>query len=201
MSPDLPEPSERIIYREDGDLADGLRRRDPLAMEVLYERLGRQAFGLAYRILGDGPSAEDVVQEALLTVWRQAERIDTARGRINSFVMTLVHHKAVDALRVKRGQLARQVSVDFADVEKVGADFSERVLQSIASGEVRQSLSTLPEDQRRPIEMAYYEGLTHLEIADALGLPLGTVKSRLRLGLEKMRAAMKSGTGDELRRS
>jgi RNA polymerase sigma-70 factor, ECF subfamily len=170
-------------------------------MEVLYERLNRQAFGLAYRILGDGPSAEDVVQEALLTVWRQADRIDAARGRVNSFVMTLVHHKAIDALRVKRGQQARQVSVDFAAVEKVGADFSERVLQSIASGEVRDALNNLPDDQRRPIEMAYYEGLTHLEIAEALGLPLGTVKSRLRLGLEKLRSALRAGTGDELRRS
>ena len=115
--------------------------------------------------------------------------------------MTVVHHKAIDALRVKQGQQTRQVSVDFADVEKVGADFSERVLQSIASGEVREALTKLPEDQRRPIEMAYYEGLTHLEIADALGLPLGTVKSRLRLGLEKMRATMRTGFGDELRRS
>jgi len=196
MSPDLSHPSERSIYREDGELAEGLRRRDPLAMEVLYERLNRQAFGLAYRILGDGPSAEDVVQEALLTVWRQADRIDAARGRVNSFVMTLVHHKAIDALRVKRGQQARQVSVDFASVEKADADFSERVLESIAGGEVREAMSELPEDQRRPIEMAYFEGLTHIEIADALGLPLGTVKSRLRLGLEKMRAALKAGTGD-----
>jgi len=170
-------------------------------MEVLYERLGRQAFGLAYRILGDGPSAEDVVQEALLTVWRQADRIDSARGRLTSFVMTVVHHKAIDALRSKRGQQARQVSVDFAEVEKTGADFSDRVLQSIASGEVREALSKLPEDQRRPIQMAYYEGLTHLEIAEALRLPLGTVKSRLRLGLEKMRAVIRTGSGDELRRS
>jgi|SRR4029453_13081311 RNA polymerase sigma-70 factor (ECF subfamily) len=201
MSPDLSEPAERNIYGEDGDLADGLRRRDPLAMEVLYERLNRQAFGLAYRILGDGPSAEDVVQEALLTVWRQADRIDATRGKLNSLVMTVVHHKAIDALRIKRGQQARQVSVDFASVEKADADFSERVLQSIASGEVREALSRLPEDQRRPIEMAYFDGLTHIEIADALALPLGTVKSRLRLGLGKMRADLKAGTGDELRRS
>jgi RNA polymerase sigma-70 factor (ECF subfamily) len=170
-------------------------------MEILYERLGRQAFGLAYRILGDGPSAEDVVQEALLTVWRQADRIDAARGRLHSFVLTLVHHKAIDVLRVNRGQQARQISVDFAEGEKVGADFSERVLQSIASGEVRVALTRLPEEQRRPIEMAYYEGLTHLEIAAALDLPLGTVKSRLRLGLEKMRVALRPGSGDELRRS
>src|SRR4029450_4072782 len=103
MSPDLSEPAERNIYEEDGDLADGLRRRAPVAMEVLYGRLNRQAFGLAYRILGDGPSAEDVVQEALLTVWRQADRIDAARGPLNSFGMTLCHPQATDALPGERG--------------------------------------------------------------------------------------------------
>jgi len=200
-SPDLNEPAERSIFREDGDLAVGLRRRDPLAMEVLYDRLGRQAFGLAYRILGDGPAAEDVVQEAFLTVWRQADRIDAARGKLSSFVLTVVHHKAIDALRVKRGQVARQLPTDVADIEKSGADVSERVIQSLNRDEVRAALSAVPDDQRRAIEMAYYEGLTHLEIAEALGLPLGTVKSRLRLGLEKMRSALKSGFGDELRRS
>jgi len=201
MSPDLSGPSERNIYREDGDLAAGLRRREPLAMEILYDRLGRQAFGLAYRILGDGPSAEDVVQEAFLTLWRQAERIDAARGKLSSFVLTLVHHKAIDALRVKRGQLARQISSDLEQIERVGADVSERVLQSLSRDEVRTALAAVPDDQRRTIELAYYEGLTHVEIAQAEELPLGTVKSRLRLGLEKMRAALKTGFGDELRRS
>lgn len=170
-------------------------------MEVLYDRLGRQAFGLAYRILGDGPSAEDVVQEAFLTLWRQAERIDPARGRVSSFLLTMVHHKAIDALRAKRGQTARQQSIDLAEIEKTGADVSERVLQSLNRDEMRAALAAVPDDQRRAIEMAYYEGLTHLEIAEALGLPLGTVKSRLRLGLEKMRSALRAGSGDELRRS
>jgi RNA polymerase sigma-70 factor (ECF subfamily) len=170
-------------------------------MEVLYDRLGRQAFGLAYRILGDGPAAEDVVQEAFLTVWRQADRIDAARGKLSSFVLTVVHHKAIDTLRVKRGQVARQVPTDVADIEKAGADVSERVIQSLNHDEVRAALAAVPNDQRRAIEMAYYEGLTHLEIAEALGLPLGTVKSRLRLGLDKMRSALRSGSGDELRRS
>jgi RNA polymerase sigma-70 factor (ECF subfamily) len=169
-------------------------------MELLYDRLGGQAFGLAYRIMGDGPSAEDVVQEAFLTAWRQAERIDTARGKLSSFVLTLVHHKAIDALRARRGQVTRQVPVNVADIEKAGADVSERVLQSLNRDEVRAALAAVPEDQRRAIEMAYYEGLTHVEIAEALELPLGTVKSRLRLGLEKMRAVLKVGSGDELRR-
>jgi RNA polymerase sigma-70 factor (ECF subfamily) len=201
MCPDPTEPAERSIFREDGDLAAGLSRRDPLAMEVLYDRLARQAFGLAYRILGDGPAAEDVVQEAFLTVWRQADRIDVARGKLSSFVLTLVHHKAIDAVRARRGQVARQVSVDVADIEKAGADVSERVMQSLNRDEVRSALAAVPDDQRRTIEMAYYEGLTHVEIAEALGLPLGTVKSRLRLGLEKMRSALRAESSDELRRS
>jgi len=168
-------------------------------MEVLYDRLGRQAFGLAYRILGDGPSAEDVVQEAFLTLWRNAERIDAARGKLSSFLLTIVHHKAIDALRGRRGRTAGQLSMDIAEVEKTGADVADRVLLSLDRDGVRKALATVPDDQRRAIEMAYYQGLTHVEIAEALALPLGTVKSRLRLGLEKMRAALKHGTTDELR--
>lgn len=191
--PDLKDSDPRNTYSEDGDLAAGLRRREPLAMEVLYDRLNRQAFGLAYRILGDGPAAEDVVQEAFLTLWRQAERIDAARGKLSSFVLTLVHHKAIDALRARKGQVARQLSVEVADVEKTGADVSERVLQSLNRDEIRAALAAVPDYQRRPIELAYYEGLTHVEISQALDLPLGTVKSRLRLGLEKMRTALGIG--------
>jgi RNA polymerase sigma-70 factor (ECF subfamily) len=178
-----------------------LRRREPRAIEVLYDRLGRQAFGLAYRILGDGQSAEDVVQEAFLTLWRNAERIDRARGKLNSFLLTIVHHKAIDSLRAKRGQTVRQTSIEIAEIEKTGTDVADRVLLTLDRDEVRKALSAVPDDQRRAIEMAYYQGLTHVEIAEALNLPLGTVKSRLRLGLEKMRASLKPGTADELRRS
>ena len=161
-------------------------------MEMLYDRLGRHAFGLAYRILGDGPAAEDVAQEAFLTLWRQAERIDPARGKVSSFLLTMVHHKAIDALRAKRGQTARHLSIDVAEVEKTGADVADRVVLTLDRDEVRKALAAVPDDQRRAIEMAYYQGLTHVEIADTLGLPLGTVKSRLRLGLEKMRAELKT---------
>jgi RNA polymerase sigma-70 factor (ECF subfamily) len=167
-----------------------LRRREPRAMELIYDRYGRQAFGLAFRIMGDRPSAEDVVQEAFLTLWRQAERVDPSRGKLGSLLMTMVHHKAIDALRSRQGRTARQVSIDLADIEKTGADVTDRVFQSLNKDEVRKTLASIPEEQRRPIEMAYFEGLTHVEIAEALSLPLGTVKSRVRLGLEKMRAAL-----------
>lgn len=170
-------------------------------MEVIYDRLSRQAFGLAYRILGDGPAAEDVVQEAFLTLWRQADRIDPARGKLSSLVLTLVHHRAIDALRASKGQRSRQFSIDVAEIEKTEADVSEGVLRSLNQESVRAALREVPEDQRRCIEMAYFEGLTHVEIAEGQGLALGTVKSRLRLGLEKMRSALRVGFGDELRRS
>jgi len=159
-------------------------------MEQLYDRLGRQAFGLAYRIVGDGPSAEDVVQEAFLTLWRNAERLDPARGKVTSFVLTLVHHKAVDLLRARRGQPARDPSVEPEALERAGPDVAEAVAASLNGQAVRESLKSLPAEQRQAIEMAYFEGMTHVEIAEKLELPLGTVKSRLRLGLEKLRSTL-----------
>jgi RNA polymerase sigma-70 factor, ECF subfamily len=164
-------------------------------MEALYDRLSRQAFGLAYRILGDGGAAEDAVQEAFLTVWRQSERVDAAKGKLTSFVLTVVHHKAIDALRVRKGQMARQVSLDPVLIENAGPDVTERALLSLDRDAVNQALTTLPDEQRQPILMAYFEGLTHVEISERTGVPLGTVKSRLRLGLEKMRAALTGTVG------
>lgn len=161
-------------------------------MELLYDRLGRQAFGLAYRILGDGPSAEDVVQEAFLALWRQADRLNPARGRLASFLMTVVHHKAVDLLRTRRGQTARQLPLDPAPFQQQ-ADILETVADSLGRDAIHKALQSLPPEQRDTIELAYFQGLTHVEIAEALGLPLGTVKSRLRLGLEKMRSSLLGG--------
>ena len=158
-------------------------------MELLYERFGRLAFGLAYRILGESPSAEDAVQEAFLTVWRQAERLDPARGRVGSFLMTVVHHKAIDLLRSRHGQAARSVPLDPATIEAQEADVLDRVATSMGAAAAREALRSLPQEQREPIELAYFEGMTHVEIAEALGVPLGTVKSRLRLGLERMRSS------------
>ncbi len=165
-------------------------------MELLYDRLGGQAFGLAYRILGDGPSAEDVVQEAFLSLWRQAERLDPARGKVGSFLMTVVHHKAIDLLRSRRGEMMRRDPnpLDPPAFAQEGSDVLESVAESLERDAVRSALQSLPEEQRRPIELAYFEGLTHVEIADKLAIPLGTVKSRLRLGLEKMRQALAMGT-------
>ena len=179
----------RTTGEEEEQLAEGIRRRDPRALEALYDRHRRPAFGLAYRILGDGSSAEDVVQEAFLTVWRQADRIDPARGKLSSFLMTVVHHKAIDVLRSERGRRGRQVPLD-PDIMEHGSDMLAGVEGSLDREAVREALLSLPADQRKTIELAYFQGLTHVEIAGKLTVPLGTVKSRMRLGLEKMRSAL-----------
>ncbi len=158
-------------------------------MEALYDQYSRRAFGLAYRILGDGPSAEDVVQEAFLILWRQADRLDPARGKVSSFLMTVVHHKAIDLLRGRRGETRRD-SLDLPALAQDEADMLEGVAESQVRDAVSNALQSLPEEQRQPIELAYFKGLTHVQIAESLAVPLGTVKSRLRLGLGKMRSAL-----------
>ena len=159
-------------------------------MEALYDRLSRQAFGLAHRMLGDSQSAEDVVQDAFLSVWRAAERIDASRGKLQSYVLTVVHRRAIDVLRARKAPVTQLGAEDAPDIRDERTDVVETVTMVLDAQAVRNALGFLPEDQRRVVEMAYFRGLTHVEIAEGLALPLGTVKSRLRLALDKIRAAL-----------
>ena len=161
-------------------------------MEVLYDKLSRQAFGLAYRMLGDGAAAEDVVQEAFLSVWRGADRIDTARGKLQSLVLTVVHNKAIDMLRSRKSGI-KDLPLEPVFERAAEGDFTERVAAAVDGEVVREALGSLPDDQREAVELAYYGGLTHTEISERLGLPLGTVKGRLRLALDKMRTTLVAG--------
>lgn len=173
-----------------GDLAASLRARDPRALEQLYDRLGRRAFGLAYRILGDGGAAEDAVQEAFLTIWNQAERLDSSRGRVESLLMTVVHRRSIDLLRSRRGRGARLQPLDFDAVDERASAVLEAVSDQLTLDAVRVALEGLAPEQREAIELAYFEGLTQVEIAEATSVPLGTVKSRLRLGLGRLRTTL-----------
>lgn len=157
-------------------------------MEALYDGLSRQAFGLAYRMLGDTQSAEDVVQEAFLSIWRAAERIDTKRGKLQSYVLTVVHRRAIDALRMRKGLV--QPTDDPPEIRDERADVAATVEMVLDAEAVRGALKGLPEDQKTVVEMAYYQGLTHVEIAEKTKTPLGTVKSRMRLALDKIRSAL-----------
>jgi RNA polymerase sigma-70 factor, ECF subfamily len=171
----------------DGDLLVGVKAGDAAAFALLYDRHSRAAYGLAYRILGEATAAEDVVQEAFLTVWRQAATYGPERGTVRAWLLAIVHHRAIDHVRRRSYREERQQALDAVADPPDSADTWEQARQSVEGQHVREALEHLPPDQRRSITLAYFGGYTHDEIARLLGVPLGTVKGRLRIGLQKMR--------------
>jgi len=176
-----------------GDIAAALRARDPRALEALYDQLGRRAFGLAYRILGNGQSAEDAVQEAFITLWNQADRIDSNRGQVGSLLMTIVHRRSIDILRGQRGMSARIHPLEPGTLDPIAGDVFDAVANSMTYDAVRLALGALAPEQREVIELAYFGGLTQVEIAEKTAVPVGTVKSRLRLALTRLRKELGVG--------
>jgi RNA polymerase sigma-70 factor (ECF subfamily) len=171
-------------------VADG----NPRAFELIYDRHGGAAFSLAYRMVGSRVTAEDTTQEAFLSIWRSRLRYDRSRGSVRTWVLGIVHNRAVDALR--RGSVHDRARETMDGVEE-RFEASERtdveaVRREEAAG-VRRALDTLPDDQRRTIELAYFGGFSHSEIAELLGEPIGTVKGRMRLGLDKLRRRLAEG--------
>jgi RNA polymerase sigma-70 factor (ECF subfamily) len=152
------------------------------------------SFSLAYRICGRRGLAEDVVQEAFLTLWRSKARYDRARGSVRSWLLAIVHNRAVDALRRESATTSRDVhddgiSATIAAGERTDAEVERRSDAQL----VRRALEELPSEQRQVIELAYFGGFTHSELAEMLDLPAGTVKGRMRLGLRKLRVALGEG--------
>ena len=162
---------------------------DSRAFELLFDRHGRAAFSLALRMCRQHAVAEDVVQEAFLSLWRARSRYDPARGTVRGWVASIVRNRALDAVRVERAKSGRDVRDEDA-VEAVAS--TERTESEVQRREERReidrALDALPTEQRQVIELAYFGGLTHSEIARKLSLPAGTVKGRMRLGLSRMRA-------------
>jgi RNA polymerase sigma-70 factor (ECF subfamily) len=175
---------------------------DANALEQLYERHSRGVYSLALRLLTDGPAAEEVVQETFLKLWRQPTAYQPSRGRLLPWLLGVAHHHAVDLLRRRQlEQRHRATSSPHVNgegltdlLDSLGLTSSEGDPQSRPDGfeqqmTVARALSSLPIEQRLPVELAYYKGMTQLEIATLLGLPLGTVKTRMRLGLQQLRKA------------
>ena len=176
-----------------GDLIAGLRARDPRALEMLYAQFSRRAFGLAYRVLGNGQAAEDAVQDAFITLWNQVDRLDSNRGQVGSLLMTIVHRRSIDILRSQRGMASRIQPLDPDAVDTAAGDILEAVSNAMTFDTVRVALTTLAPEQRQVIELAYFEGMTQAEIAVKTAVPVGTVKSRLRLGLARLRTELHVG--------
>ena len=169
-----------------------IQRRDDAALAELYDRYGRPAFGLAYRLLGERGVAEDVVQEAFLAVWRRADSFRPERGSARAWLMSVVHNLAIDR---RRGRFKRERSDVGLDevafrLETGEDDVFSVVSEGIAAEGVRAAVAALPPDQRRAIVLAYFGGLTQQEISVRTDTPLGTVKSRMRLGLRRLRGLL-----------
>jgi RNA polymerase sigma-70 factor (ECF subfamily) len=178
----------------DEDVMQLVRRGDARAFEVIYERHSSAAFSLAYRMMGTRSGAEDVTQDAFLSMWRSGARYDRARGSVRTWVLGIVHHRAIDALRratVHDRRRAGDEGIEerFEARERTDVEAARRE----EAGTVRAALSSLPADQCQVIELAYFGGFTHTEIADMLEAPVGTIKGRMRLGLKKMRAQLGEG--------
>lgn len=168
-----------------------VRDREIAAFEVIYDRHSGVAFSLAYRICGTRSSAEEVVQEAFLALWRSGERYDRTRGSVRTWVLGIVHNRSIDALRRSVVHDRRRASDDGIE-ERFEAPqrTEEEVAHRDEAREIRAALGSLPEEQSRVIELAYFGGFSHSEIAEMLGAPVGPIKGRMRLGLEKLRRTL-----------
>src|SRR5215213_6479190 len=175
----------------DEDLMQLVRRGQARAFELVYERHASAAFSLAYRIVGTRNGAEDVSQEAFLSIWRSGARYDRSRGSVRTWVLGIVHHRAIDHLRRSAVHDKRRAS-DEGMEERFEA--RERTDVEVARREeaetVRGAMGSLPSEQSQVIELAYFGGFTHTEIAEMLETPIGTIKGRMRLGLNKMRGQL-----------
>lgn len=179
---------------DDLDLLTACAEGDEQALGSLYDRFGKVAYGLALRVVRDAALAEDVVQEAFLTVWRQAASFDSSRGKPSTWILMLVHRRAVDAVRRQSRFNALPDQLEVAAPEAVvaeGADDDAELRES--RRDVQAALEALSAGEREVLDLAYWGGLTQSEIATALGIPPGTVKSRTFTALRRLREALSQG--------
>jgi RNA polymerase sigma-70 factor (ECF subfamily) len=172
----------------DEELMQLVAGADADAFEVILERHADAAFSLAYRMCGRRSLAEDVAQESFLALWRSGARYDRARGSVRTWTLGIVHNRAIDALRRSSVHDRRRANDDGLEQELEAPERTDvQAMTNAASEEIRVALGELPTEQRHVIELAYFGGFTHTEIASMLDTPIGTVKGRMRLGLEKLR--------------
>jgi RNA polymerase sigma-70 factor, ECF subfamily len=169
---------------------------DAEAFAVLYDRHSRVAYSLAYRMMGERQAAEDLLQDAFLEIWRRAATYRVERGSLRTWILSIVHNRGIDRLRSLSSRRRTQEKVEAEAPTSQPSEAFAETWRNSQREQVRAAMSTLPPEQLKILELAYFSGYTHVEIADMLALPLGTVKGRMRLGLKKIRASF--DTRDEV---
>ena len=170
----------------DEDLISLVEESDAQAFAVLHDRHSRTAYSLAYRMMGEKQAAEDLVQDALLKVWRGAGSYRTKRGSVRTWILSIVHNRGIDLLRSLASRRRMQDKVEASAPTSQASEAFAVSWRNAQREEVREALSTLPPEQLKILELAYFSAYTQVEIAELLDLPLGTVKGRMRLGLKKL---------------
>jgi RNA polymerase sigma factor (sigma-70 family) len=182
----------------DGQLVELVAQQDAGALEALYDRYGRAAYSLARRILTEETLAQDVVQEVFLSLWRDARRFDAGRGTVATYLLSMTHHRAVDVVRREENLRRWRTSdegLELAPDPK--ARVEDEVEASERRAEVRAALKDLPDPQRQALLLAYFGGYTQREVAALVGVPLGTVKTRMAAGMRKMKEALSNAGREE----
>ncbi len=183
----MADRGRQYLLLADEELISLVGRGDAQAFATLYDRHSRAAYSLAYRMMGEHQAAEDVLQDALLKVWRSAASYRPERGSLRTWLLSIVRNRGIDQLRHLASRRRMQEKVEAtAPTSQPGEAFAES-WTNVEREQVREALRSLPEEQSKVLELAYFSGYAQPEIAELLGLPLGTVKGRMRLGLKKIR--------------
>jgi RNA polymerase sigma-70 factor, ECF subfamily len=188
--------ARELAVLADEELMQLVQQGDPRSFEVLYDRHGGAAFSLAYRMVGDRAAAEDITQEAFLSMWRSRVRYEPTRGSVRTWVLGIVHHRAIDGLRRNLVHQRRRASAEGIEERHEAAERTEvEAARREEARTVRAAMDELPGEQLQVIELAYFGGFTHTQIAEMLEMPVGTVKGRMRLALEKLRRQLGEAVG------
>lgn len=184
--------------QQDSQLVALVAEGDAAALQGLYDRYGKAAYSLARRILTDETLAEDVVQEVVLSLWRNARRFDPSRGTVGTYLLSMTHHRSVDVVRREENLRRRRGPEEaLALTSDPRADIEEGVEAAERRSQVRAALAELPEPQREALLLAYFGGYTQREVASLVGVPLGTVKTRMAAGMRKLKDALREAGQQE----
>ncbi len=183
----MADGGRQYLILADEDLISLVETGDADAFATLYDRHSRAAFSLAYRMVGERQAAEDLAQDAFLKAWRGAGSYRPERGSVRTWILSIVHNRGIDQLRSHASRRRTQDKIEATTPLSQPSEAFAETWRNSQRDQVREAMGTLPSEQLKILELAYFSGYTHVEISELLGLPLGTVKGRMRLGLKKIR--------------